>query len=56
MGKISEVDRLLNDPTISLDPMRIWSLLSELAGATPFDVEFRDDHASPEPGVRRKRG
>jgi hypothetical protein len=49
VAKVSEIDRLLNDPAISLDPMRIWSLLSELAGATAFDVGFHDEYASPRP-------
>lgn len=46
MAKIAEVDQLLNDPTVSLNPMRIWALLSELAGAIPFDVGFHDEYAS----------
>lgn len=32
--KLAELDRLLNDPDVRLDPDRVWSLLAELnAGA-----------------------
>jgi hypothetical protein len=51
MAKVDEVDRLLNDPTVSLDPMRIWSLLSELAGTTAFDVGLHGECASPTPSL-----
>ena len=36
--KLDELDRLLNDPDVSMQPARIWSLLAELSvrdGATP---------------------
>ncbi len=29
--KLSEVDRLLNDPELSLDPNKVWSLLADIA-------------------------
>jgi hypothetical protein len=29
--KLDELDRLLNDPDVSLEPARIWSLLAEVA-------------------------
>ena len=29
--KIDEVDRLLNDPDVPMEPSRIWSLLAEIA-------------------------
>jgi hypothetical protein len=29
--KLDEIDRLLNDPDISLEPARVWSLLAEVA-------------------------
>ena len=29
--KLDEVDRLLNDPDVALEPSRVWSLLEELA-------------------------
>ncbi len=29
--KLAELDRLLNDPEIRMDPHRVWSLLAELS-------------------------
>lgn len=29
--KLDELDRLLNDPDVSMQPARIWSLLAELS-------------------------
>jgi hypothetical protein len=29
--KLSEVERLLNDPDVELEPSRVWSLLDEVA-------------------------
>jgi hypothetical protein len=31
-AKLDELDRLLNDPTVSLEPARVWSLLAEVSG------------------------
>ncbi|WP_431282146.1 peptide chain release factor 1 [Humitalea sp. 24SJ18S-53] len=30
--KIAELETLLNDPAIRMDPERIWSLLAEVSG------------------------
>jgi hypothetical protein len=30
-SKLSELDRLLNDPDVSLEPARVWSLLAEVS-------------------------
>lgn len=30
-SKLTELDRLLNDPDVQLDPHRVWSLLAELS-------------------------
>jgi len=30
--KIAELERLLNDPSVRMDPERIWSLLAEVSG------------------------
>jgi hypothetical protein len=30
--KSAELDRLLNDPEVALDPARIWQLLAEISG------------------------
>ncbi len=29
--KLDEVDRLLNDPDVPMEPGRVWSLLAEIA-------------------------
>ena len=29
--KIEELDRLLNDPDVPMDPSRVWSLLADLS-------------------------
>lgn len=29
--KLDEVDRILNDPDVPMEPSRIWSLLAEIA-------------------------
>jgi hypothetical protein len=29
-AKVAEVDRLLNDPTVRMDPDKVWALLAEL--------------------------
>ena len=29
--KLDEVDRILNDPDVPMEPNRIWSLLAEIA-------------------------
>ena len=30
--KTDELDRLLNDPEVPMEPARVWSLLAELTG------------------------
>jgi hypothetical protein len=30
-GKLDELDRLLNDPDVPMQPERIWSLLADLS-------------------------
>jgi hypothetical protein len=30
--KLDELERLLNDPTVPMDPDRIWSLLADVSG------------------------
>jgi hypothetical protein len=30
--KLDELDRLLNDPDVPMEPARVWSLLAEIAG------------------------
>ena len=33
--KLDELERLLNDPDVSLEPGRVWSLLDEIAVNAP---------------------
>lgn len=30
-SKLDELDRLLNDPDVPMEPSRVWSLLAEIA-------------------------
>jgi hypothetical protein len=30
-AKLAELDRLLNDPEVRMDPHRVWSLLAEVS-------------------------
>jgi hypothetical protein len=32
-AKLAELDQLLNDPEVQMDPHRVWSLLQEISGA-----------------------
>jgi hypothetical protein len=36
--KLDELDRLLNDPDVPMQPDRIWSLLADVAHTTPRPV------------------
>jgi hypothetical protein len=31
-AKLAELDRLLNDPDVQMDPHKVWSLLAEVSG------------------------
>ncbi|HEY1931474.1 MAG TPA: hypothetical protein VGG99_05640 [Acetobacteraceae bacterium] len=31
--KLDELDRLINDPDVPMDPSRVWSLLADLSGS-----------------------
>ena len=46
--ELDELDRLLNDPDVPLDPRRIWSLLSNISRrfSTPAAEEL-NGHARP---------
>ena len=37
--KLAEIDRLLNDPAVSLDPARVWALLADTAHGLPLPAE-----------------
>lgn len=31
-ARLNELDRILNDPEVPMEPARVWSLLAEIAG------------------------
>ncbi|GAA0570532.1 hypothetical protein GCM10009416_06350 [Craurococcus roseus] len=31
-AKLAELDRLLNDPEVRMDPDRVWTILAEISG------------------------
>ena len=31
-AKLAEIDRLLNDPDVRMDPDRVWTILAEIGG------------------------
>jgi hypothetical protein len=33
--KMDELDRLINDPDVQIEPARVWSLLAELSVPAP---------------------
>ncbi len=37
-NKLDEFERLLNDPAEEMEPMRVWSLLAEIARADRADA------------------
>ena len=39
--KLDELDRLLNDPDVPIEPARVWSLLAEIAHAIWPPAEAR---------------
>ena len=41
--KLDELDRLLNDPDVPIEPARVWSLLAEIAHR---DLASEDAHAT----------
>jgi hypothetical protein len=44
--KIDELDRLLNDPDVVMEPARVWSLLAELSQPPANTVEHKMQPAS----------
>ena len=32
VGYLAELDRLLNDPEVRMDPDRVWTILAEISG------------------------
>jgi ribosomal protein L12E/L44/L45/RPP1/RPP2 len=48
-SKLAELDRLLNDPEVQMDPHRVWSLLAELSAHELRERPARV--AAPGPGA-----
>ncbi|MBP0447363.1 peptide chain release factor 1 [Roseomonas sp. SSH11] len=36
---LAELDRLLNDPDVQMDPMRVWTLADRLSGSVPATAQ-----------------
>ena len=45
--KLDELDRLLNDPDVPMEPAKVWSLLAEIAKRDGWHPRSRDA-AQPE--------
>ena len=37
-GKLEEFERMLNDPSVDLEPSRVWSLLAEVSSCDRADA------------------
>jgi len=48
--KLAELDRLLNDPDVPMEPTKVWSLLAELARC---DMTAGGTGPSPSVGLSR---
>ncbi|MDE2581224.1 MAG: hypothetical protein KGL52_06295 [Rhodospirillales bacterium] len=55
--KLDELDRLLNDPDVPIEPDRVWSLLAELASRERWGaaITSRGDCAMTPCGSARLR-
>ena len=40
-ARVDELDRILNDPEVPMEPARVWFLLAEIAGR---ETLASDDH------------
>jgi hypothetical protein len=45
-ARLAEVDRLLNDPEVRLDPGRVWNLLAALSPALAVPAAPQPGHAT----------
>ncbi len=45
--KLDELDRLLNDPDVSLEPARVWALLAEVSAFERVEPRLRRAEALP---------
>jgi hypothetical protein len=47
MRKLEELERILNDPDVSLDPARVWALLAEVSQRQPSMAEGGSGETDP---------
>jgi hypothetical protein len=56
-GKLADLDRLLNDPDVRMQPARVWALLAEIAAGEPAPAAASTRPPGPPaecPGVRQR--
>jgi hypothetical protein len=53
--KLDELDSLLNDPDVPMDPARVWSLLADLSGRDGGYRTQRNSRRSEDMGAMRDR-
>lgn len=41
-SKLDELDRLINDPDVNLQPVRVWELLAEVSRQLPAESDAAD--------------
>ncbi len=46
-GKLDELDRLINDPEVPMQPSRVWSLLAEISHHDLADPDATGSHPAP---------
>jgi hypothetical protein len=51
VGKLDELDRLLNDPDVPMQPARVWSLLAEIAQRDLAMARTTPDFGGKRPSV-----
>jgi len=44
-AKLNELDRILNDPDVVMEPARVWSLLAEISASLPLPLELNGETA-----------
>ncbi len=54
--KLEELDRLLNDPDVKMDPTRVWSLLAELSERDTGGSAQLRTHRGTDAGIRAAGG
>ena len=49
--KQAELERLLNDPDVPMDPARVWALLADLSGKGTAGPRRREPSLASEPAL-----